>query len=267
MAQLADAQKEIDKFERLAGRDTWVNRFHPLSKLLLGVFYIAFVVSFDKYNLSGLLAMAVYPFFVFNAGDLSLRAALHRLRIILPIVMIVGVFNPLFDREVAFYIGTVPVTGGVLSMVSLMIKGILTVLAAYLLIATTSIEEICYAFQCLHFPKTLIVIILLIYRYISLLLTEASKVTTAYRLRAPGQKGIHYTVWGPLVGQMLLRSMDRAQAVYDAMSLRGFRGEFVLRKKAGRRVADVFYLAIWVAVFAIIRNTDVITWIGGLFVA
>ena len=41
-----------------------------------------------------------------------------------------------------------------------------------------------------------------------------------------GQKGIHISVWGSFLGQLLLRSMDRAQALYESMELRGFCGEF-----------------------------------------
>ena len=49
----------------------------------------------------------------------------------------------------------------------------------------------------------------------------------AYSLRAPNQKGIHISAWGSFLGQLLLRSMDRAQELYYSMLLRGFRGEFL----------------------------------------
>lgn len=63
-----------------------------------------------------------------------------------------------------------------------------------------------------------------VYRYISVLLAETQRVVQAYELRAPGQKGIHFKVWGSLMGQMLLRSMDRAEVIYESMCLRGFVG-------------------------------------------
>ena len=68
--------------------------------------------------------------------------------------------------------------------------------------------------------------ILLIYRYIVLLLQEGIRIATAYALRAPGQKGIQFRAWGSLLGQLLLRSLDRAQLVYESMQLRGFAGAF-----------------------------------------
>ena len=113
-------------------------------------------------------------------------------------------------------------------MVTLMIKGIYSVLAAYLLIATTSIEKICYALRLLHIPAILVTQVLLTYRYNTVLLEEANRMTQAYSLRAPNQKGVHFKVWGTLAGQLLLRSMDRANEVYEIMTLRGYQGGILL---------------------------------------
>ena len=77
--------------------------------------------------------------------------------------------------------------------------------------------------------------------------------TDAYSLRAPGQTGLHYKVWGTMVGQLLLRSMDRAQIVYDSMMLRGYQGEFYLRCKKRAGVGDYLYAAVWVTVMLVLR--------------
>ena len=151
-------------------------------------------------------------------------------------------------------------------MITLMIKGCFSVIASYLLIATTSIEEICYGLRLLHVPKIIVTQLLLIYRYITLLLSEAKRVTQAYALRAPGQKGINIKAWGPLVGQLLLRSMDRAEVVYESMCVRGFQGEFKTgtRKKGTR--GGFLYLLIWVVVLLAFRIYPVFDLIGGIFV-
>ncbi|MDY4970728.1 MAG: energy-coupling factor transporter transmembrane component T, partial [Lachnospiraceae bacterium] len=68
-------------------------------------------------------------------------------------------------------------------MFTLILKGIFTVLAAYLLIATTTIEKICYALHLLHVPGILITQFLLTYRYVTVLLKEVNRITQAYSLR------------------------------------------------------------------------------------
>ena len=242
-----------------------MNHIHPLVKLFLTIFYIVNVVSFDKYNLMGLLGMVVYPLVMFEIAEASFGEALRKLKFVLPLVCVVGVFNPFFDREILIYIGTIPVSGGVLSMLTLMCKGIFTVLASYLLIATTTIEKICYALRMLHVPKIFVTQVLLSYRYIRVLLLEAHRMTQAYALRAPGQKGIRFGVWGTFVGQLLLRSMDRAENIYESMCLRGYDGEFYYGRKQKWKVGDGVYLLIWTAMIAVFRFCPVFEMVGSLF--
>lgn len=112
----------------------------------------------------------------------------------------------------------------------------------YFLIATTGMEQICYALQLLHLPKVMSVVLLLTYRYLILLLQEGSRMSAAYALRAPHSKGIAFNAWGTLVGQLLLRSIDRAQTVYESMALRGFDGTFYLQRAADGKGALAFVL-------------------------
>ena len=137
-------------------------------------------------------------------------------------------------------------------MLTLMLKGFYSVLSAYILIATTSIDDICYALRCLHVPRQIVIVIMLIYRYFGVMAAEADRITTAYKLRAPRQNGIHYKAWGTLVGQWLLRSMDRAEDVYESMLLRGFTGDFQVKKQKPVP-ADILYPALWCLIFLTVR--------------
>ena len=57
-----------------------------------------------------------------------------------------------------------------------------------------------------------------------MLLNEAVSMHTAYTLRTDNQKGIKMRDMGSFLGQLLLRSTDRAEQVYYAMKCRGFHG-------------------------------------------
>lgn len=252
MKKISRAIREIESMDTLANEDRWVNRLHPLAKLWVTFLYIGITVSFSRYNLSGLLLMAVYPVIIFIVGEISFLDGVRRLAAVLPFVCVIGVFNPFFDTETAFEIGGAAVSYGVVSMITLMIKGVFTVLAAYLLIVSTTIEKICGALRRMRMPKIFVTQILLIYRYISVLLSEAERITDAYSLRAPGQNGVHFKVWGSLTGQLLLRSMDRAESIYESMCLRGYSGEFYHGGEK-MRLGDVCYFIAWVAAFAAVR--------------
>lgn len=253
MKKISEAISDLHKMDMEAGRSGWLQGVHPLPKLLVTVFFILITVSFGKYDLAGLLMMGVYLIVSFVLGDISVRLLVKRMRAVLALVSLVGIANPFFDRKVLFLIGEFAVTGGMVSAVTLMVKGIFAVSASYLLMVTTSIEDLCYALRKLGIPGIFVTVLMLVYRYIIVLLKEIERMTDAYSLRAPGQTGLHYKVWGTMVGQLLLRSMDRAQTVYDSMMLRGYCGEFHLRckKKAGK--GDWLYAAVWIAVLLIIR--------------
>ncbi|WP_026494844.1 cobalt ECF transporter T component CbiQ [Butyrivibrio sp. WCD3002] len=250
-------EKKLNEFksiEELWQRSHWMNDLHPLGKLLISVIYIFTVVSINKYAVTPLILMSVYIIFGFVIGELSFKTGIYRMRLILPLVIFVGVLNPFFDKEVLLQVGNIGISGGVLSMFTLMLKGFYAVLATYILIATTSIEKICYALRTVHVPKIIVIVVLLIGRYFYIMGEEADRIATAYKLRAPNQNGVHYSAWGTLVGMWLIRSMDRATIVYESMLLRGFKGDFS-SEKIKVRVIDVAYPLIWITIFILIRHS------------
>ncbi len=266
MSKIGSAIHEIQHMDRIASRNQWVNRIHPLVKFLLTILYIVLVVSFSKYDFIGLLGMGVYLLVMYNLAEVSFRDCLWRLRVVLPLVCVVGIANPIFDTT-PVDLGFAVIRAGWISMFTLMLKGIFSVLASYLLIATTNIEKICYALRLLHIPSIIVTQILLAYRYLSVLMNEVDRITQAYSLRAPKQKGVHFKVWGSLTGQLLLRSIDRANEVYESMTLRGFNGEFAyVGEQHTFRSYDLIYFLIWIILFFILRNIPIIWVIGNLFV-
>ena len=107
MSKIQKAVSEIKSIEELANEDRWVNQVHPLVKLCVTILYIGTVVSFSKYNLSGLLVMAVYPVILFIMNDISVKDALWRMRVVLPLVCVAGIFNPFFDRQAVMTVGQI----------------------------------------------------------------------------------------------------------------------------------------------------------------
>ncbi len=253
MSKINEAIHTIHYLDRMPLQNKWINNIHPLAKMIVTFFYISALISFHKYNLIGLLKMSIYVFTVFILGKVSLKQGVKQLRVVLVILCIIGIVNPFLDKRVLIDTNIIKITGGMISMTTLMIKGILTVFASYFLIATTSIEGICSALRIIHTPKIFVILVLLIYRYIILFLKEVERMTLAYELRAPNQKGIHIKIWGSMVGMLLLRSIDRAQIVYESMLLRGFDGEF--RKKLSKEplFKSYLYCVFWIGIIGFLR--------------
>ena len=156
MGKLNDALGELREMDDLAAQDSPIHRLHPLAKLLATAAYIVAVASFGKYDLSGVLVMILYPALLFQLSGVSVKTCFWKLRVVLPLVMAVGLFNPLFDRAPMLALGGVAVSGGVISMLTLMLKGVLCLSASFLLIATTGIDALCAALRMLHVPGMLV---------------------------------------------------------------------------------------------------------------
>ena len=266
MDKLSQAQTELREMDALAAEDSPIHRLHPLCKLLVTVAYIATVVTFPKYDFTGLVVMVLYPVFLFQAALIPVGTCFYKLRVVLPLVCAVGLVNPFLDKMPLLQFGNLTVTGGMVSMVTLMLKGVFSLMASFLLIATTPIDSLCAALRRLHVPSLLTTLLLLTYRYIGVMLEEVAIMTEGYKLRAPGQKGIHISAWGSFLGQLLLRSMDRAQELFDSMQLRGFRGEFFYANVPPCKVSGILYTIACVGMFLLARLIPITSALGNLFV-
>lgn len=264
MSGINQAIRQINRMDDLTAIDSPVHRLHPLSKLVTTTIYIMVVVSFHKYDLSGLAAMILHPAVLFALGSIPPGICFYRMRYVMPLVCAVGLLNPFFDRTPMLVLGPLTLTGGIISMVTLMLKGILCLTASFLLAATTPVDSLCYALLQIHMPRMIVTLFLLTFRYVFVMLEEAAVMTEAYQLRAPGQKGIHYTAWGSFLGQLLLRSMDRAGELYESMLLRGFDGSF--RYASGKKpgIRDILFPVLMITMFLVFRFNRVADLLGAL---
>ena len=266
MNKMEKALSELGQMDELAVQDSPVHRLNASAKLLSTIVYIIIVMSFDKYDLSGLVPMLLWPVLLFQISGIPVRTCFYKLRIVLPLVMAVGLFNPFFDREILLQIGNTGISGGVISMITLMLKGVLCLMTSFLLVATTPFDSICASLRKMHVPSMLVTLLLLTYRYVGVMTEELAVMTDAYHLRAPGQKGIHISAWGSFLGQLILRTMDRAQELYASMLLRGYHDHFHYALTRPFRMKDAAYLILSCLCFAVLRYCSVAELIGRLFV-
>ncbi len=253
MEKLSKIIREFHYINHMSKRNNWLNLINPIIKLIVTVSYIIILTSFPKYDLARTLLMTIYPIILINSIDISFRKVLKKIWPIFLLVSLIGLFNPIFDQKPIMEIENFIITGGMISAITLMLKGILSILASILLIMTTNIEEICYALKVIHIPNIFVTQVLLTYRYIVVLLEEAEQTYQAYSLRAPRQKGVHIKVWGSLIGQLLFRSMDRANILYESMLIRGYRGEFSYIKNRNLKVKDFIYLFVCLTLILFLR--------------
>lgn len=263
MPELQRTLYNLRQLEELARGRTWVHTLHPLVKLLVTLCYIVIVVSFRRDEILLLLPLFLYPWLMLALGEIPAGPILRKLLLVSPFVLGIGIMNPIFDREMVVVAG-ISIAHGWVTFLSILIKSGLTVSAGLLLIATTGLDQLALSLRMLKVPRIFVLQLLLTYRYLSVLLEELARMLRAYGLRAPGQKGIRRDTWGPMAGQLLLRTMDRAERIYQAMVLRGFTGEYHPGIIPAAGPKDLAYLALWTLFFLLARAVPLSALLGKL---
>jgi len=262
MAKIESSLFDLSYFDTLSGLDTPVHHLDPRVKVITTMLFIVAVVSFDKYEISSLIPFVLYPVALLAVGNLPLGYLLSKVLLAAPFAVFVGIFNPFFDRTILVHLGPVGVSGGWISFASILIRFVLTVSAALILVASTGIHGVCQALDKLGVPRSFTVQLLFLYRYLFVLVDEASRMTRARALRSFGTRGTGLQVFGSMIGQLLLRTLDRAQRIHAAMLCRGFDGEIHPFRPLKIRTGDVLFAVGWSAAFLFLHIYDVPAWLG-----
>ncbi|GHV86485.1 cobalt ECF transporter T component CbiQ [Spirochaetia bacterium] len=231
----------IGRLEGLARLDSPVHRLHPGAKIITTLVYIGAVISFPNTEVSGLAVYLLYPAVLLSLSGIPWKPLLGRFLLSLPFALMGALSNLVLLRSPVFYIGSISVTAGMLSFVSIMLRTFLAVMAALILIASTSFPDLIRQLTRMGMPKIFGLQLAMTWRYISVLLGEAAAMSTAYLLRSRDQGGIRMKDMGSFLGQLLIRSFDRAEKVYAVMKCRGFEGVYCDNSGKALGLSDFVY--------------------------
>ena len=255
---------DLNRIESFADRDSPIHRIDPRAKLIVTLLFIVTVVSCGKYEVSALFPFVLYPVVTATLSGIPAGPILTRLFWAAPFAFFMGIFNPVFDRGIVTHIGTIGISGGWVSFVSILIRFSLTVSAALLLIATTGFMAVCDALWRMGLPRAFVTQLMVLFRYLFVLAEEAGRMTRARNLRSFQKRGQGIRVFVSMIGHLLLRTIDRATRIHLAMCCRGFKGMFTRAQELRFRSIDAGFIAGWSAIFLLFRSVDVPRWIGYL---
>jgi len=255
---------DFRRLDLLALEDTFVHQLDGRAKVLTTLVFVIVVMSFNRYELSALLPFFIFPLFMLTAGNLPAGYLLKRIILIIPFAALVGLFNPLLDNRILIRLGTIGISGGWLSCASIVIRALFTVSAALILVSVTGFTAICKALDQMGLPRVFTTQLLFLYRYLFVLIEEAKHVTRAREIRSFGRKGLGIQNSGPILGNLLLRTWERAERIHLAMLARGFKGEFHSRRSTGFGSRELFFLLGWSAIFITLRFWNISHFLGQL---
>lgn len=253
---------DFGRLDALSYKNTVIHRLDPRTKVTAVFAFIITVISFPKHEISGLLPFFVLPVLLFSLGDIPVWLVVKKVLCMSPFAVLIGIFNPILDHHVMASVFGFPVTGGILSFLSILLRFFLTLSSALLLIATTSFPGICHALGKLGMPKLFIAQLLFLYRYIFVLMEEALRMVNARDLRCFGSSGRGIKVFSGLIATLFIRTVERSERIYQSMLARGFTGTMQYARHYRFRAADGVFLLMTAILLYVLRCCDVVETIG-----
>lgn len=224
--------------------------------IIVAFVFLAALLSVPLDRLSMLIWFALYPIVASAYLGLSFGKIFIRSLYILPIVIIIGIFNPLYERESALSVGDVEISVGWISFTSIILRGLLAMQSILILISSSGgFIGLCRALHSLGVPSFLTDQLQFVNRYISVLLLEAISMHRAREARGYGKKKYPIKLWGIMIGQLFIRTIDRSERINRAMLSRGFSGTLpqYVQDKRKLKKSDIIYLLISIASIASMR--------------
>ncbi len=159
---------------------------------------------------------------------------------------------------------------GLIRFISIAIKSWLSLQAAILLAATTPFSNIAVALRSLHFPKLIVGVVSLMWRYLFLMIDQAGRLLRARSARSsslPPRPGLHpggrmswrARVTGGMAGNLFLHSLERSDRVYAAMLSRGYDGEQRTMPVPGLTRQDGIIILVGLIFLALIAVIGILT--------
>lgn len=208
--------------------DSLITRLDPRTRLLTALGFVVGLVTLERLSLL-ILALLAAALLV-RLSKLSLDALAHRLVHVEGFMLVLFAVLPFaIPGDPLLSIGPLTATEqGVLRAVTIALKVNTAVLSIFALLSALNLVRLGRAMAGLGVPLSFVTLFLLTARYIGVFQAETGRLREAMRARAFVARSNWHT-WrtlGNLAGMMLVRSLERAERVHEAMRCRGYAGRF-----------------------------------------
>lgn len=223
------------------------------SYLIVTIVYLVALLSISIYRPEILIWFALYPVIQAEISGIGFLKVFKESLWILPIIILFGIFNPIFDTRTAFAYRSINISYGLISFVSLLLRGLLSFQAIIIMAKAGGIYDICNSLRKIGCPKTLTNQILFTYRYIGVLMEESINMDRARRARGFGNRHYPWKMWGMMIGQLLIRSYERGKRINNAMLARGFSGSMPSGGDQRSNRTSVIFVILWTMIIIFLR--------------
>ena len=177
------------------------------------------------------------------SSQIPLRAYLLRSLIEIPFVIFAFLMPFFGNGEKIEFLGLSLYKAGLISGLSIIVKGTLGVFIAIILSATTSAKAILEGLARLRIPAPILGIASFMIRYMNVVNDELIRMRIARESRGFQAKGIRsWRVLAQTLGALFIRSYERGERVHLAMLSRGYQGKMPIEDGSRRSELKLAFL-------------------------
>ena len=255
---------DLGRMDELSRLNTPLHRIDARAKLITTLAFLVAVMSLPRHEISALIPFFLFPVILLSLGQIPLKPVLRLIALASPFAIVIGIFNPLLDREPLIALGPVVLSGGWISFFSILLRFLLTVSAALALVALTGIFNLGAGMERLGVPKIFINQLFFLYRYLFVVVDEGATMVKAVHIRSPGIQTLPVSIYSALTGSLLLRSIDRAERIHCAMISRGYDGSIRNGPAPALHARDFAFMGGWITFFIVARLWNLAAFAGAL---
>lgn len=242
------------------------------------VFIVIFIVFVNLTPQNAWIGFALYLIFlisIFATSQIKFSTVANRTLISIPFLMaaIPLIFSnngPLISFSIFPNYEIYLSIEGIHKFLSITIKSIISIQAAILLVTTSQTGDLISALERIKFPRLLIAVINLAYRYLFVIreevihLLQARTSRSSFILSSKKRGGNFWwraKVTGSMAGNLFVRSIERSERVHAAMISRGYNGKVITSNYFSKKITRDEYLITIIGIFFVI-----IIWLFSLFI-
>ena len=197
----------LDRYSRL---DSPVHRLPAWIKCLSAVLGVLVVVALPAERSAWFLGIAVVLLAIAALGRIPPKFLIARMLLLEPLVLGVSLLSILQPEGWRVFL-------------FIMARSNLCLMTMILLTSTTRFPDILRVMTAIRIPSIFVTIMALTYRYLFVLVDETEKMRRARKSRTfvAGQRRL-WRVMGSMIGQLFVRSAERADRIFLAMRARGW---------------------------------------------
>lgn len=247
----------LDKYSDLK---SIIHRVDPRVKVIFFFLLILVIVSTPPQQLVKFAGYFLILLILLLLSRIPLLYVFARSLVIIPFVLLIAIFIPFFrGGEIAgsYNFLTLNLTisqKGILIFQNILFKSWLSVLSLTILTSTTKFSSLLKALEILKIPRVLILIASFFYRYIFLLVDQIMKIKNARDSRSFKKNPVYqFKIIGHMIGELFIRTYERAERIYLAMVSRGFNGTIYTLESFKIRTFDLCFLGSLIIILFFIR--------------